>query len=336
MKKIIVYVILLLIILSPSAMAVQWSNASSWATPELNKANDAGLIPQILSGADMTKPITREEFAELAVKLYEKTTETTAVAVSPNPFTDTLNPEILKAFKIGVTQGTSDTTFEPDVLINREQCAAMLFRALKAISPSNDFSVEGVKDFPDQKYISDWANEAVKYMNKIGIITGDSQGNFMPKATTTAQQAQNYGMATREQAIAMSFRSYERFKDSNKDENGSTLSAVGSWTYYASSGNITYGQTLEFKSDGTFVRVVGTLIYNTYDSAAFEGNYTISGDKLVLTNQMSSSSYAEPWDDLWNIFDSLIKDNPVEDQEYTLTIINDDVISINGMEFSRK
>jgi hypothetical protein len=63
--------------------------------------------------------------------------------------------------------------------------------------------------FPDQKHIASWAVEATKYMSKLGIIKGDSQGNFMPKATTTAQQAAGYGTATREAAILMSVRTYE-------------------------------------------------------------------------------------------------------------------------------
>ncbi|MDD2504544.1 MAG: hypothetical protein PHG58_11990 [Clostridia bacterium] len=46
-------------------------------------------------------------------------------------------------------------------------------------------------------------------MSSIGIIKGDAQGNFMPKATTTVQEAQGYGMATREQAIAMTVRTFE-------------------------------------------------------------------------------------------------------------------------------
>jgi hypothetical protein len=45
----------------------------------------------------MTKPITREEFCELAVLLYETMTGTTASPMSPNPFTDTTNSQILKA-----------------------------------------------------------------------------------------------------------------------------------------------------------------------------------------------------------------------------------------------
>lgn len=187
-----------------------YKEASDWAKSELQRANDLGLIPAILKSADMTKPITREEFCELAVLLYEKVTGQKSEPVSSNPFTDTSNLQILKAYNLGITAGTSQTTFSPNVLINREQCAAMLFRAIKAIHPQGDYNVAGTPDFPDQKYISDWAVEATKYMNKIGIIAGDAQGNFMPKATTPAQEAAGYGMATREQAIALSIRTYEK------------------------------------------------------------------------------------------------------------------------------
>lgn len=186
-----------------------YSDASTWAEPELKKANELGLIPDILKGADMTKPITREEFCELSVLLYEKVTEKIATPASTNPFTDTTNSQILKAYSLGITTGISATTFCPKTLINREQCATMLFRAIKAIAPNADYSVTGVKDFPDQKNISSWALEATKYMSKLGIIKGDDAGNFMPKATTTAQTAAGYGMATREAAILMTVRTYE-------------------------------------------------------------------------------------------------------------------------------
>ncbi|MEL7648600.1 MAG: hypothetical protein AAGU76_10940 [Sedimentibacter sp.] len=190
-----------------------YKDASSWAIPELDKAKEAGLIPAILVGADMTKPISREEFAELALVLYEKTTETSVQPAASNPFTDTSNPQILKALNIGVTQGTSSTTFSPKVLINREQCATMLFRTIKAIAPDGDYTVEGIKNFPDQSNISEYAVLPTKYMSKLGIIKGDaSTGNFMPKATTTVQEASGYGMATREAAVLMSVRTYETMK----------------------------------------------------------------------------------------------------------------------------
>lgn len=190
-----------------------YENASQWAVTELDKAKEAELIPEILLGKDLTKSITREEFAELAVVLYEKTTGITVVPDPENPFTDTTNPRILKALKIGVTQGTSATTFTPNNLITREQCATMLFRTIKAIKPEGDYSIEGVQDFPDQKDISEYAVQPTKYMSKIGIIKGDATtGRFMPKENPSVSQAAGYGMATREAAILMSVRTYEAMK----------------------------------------------------------------------------------------------------------------------------
>lgn len=185
---------------------------SSWALSELKKAEALGLIPDMLSGADMTKPINREEFAVLAVLLYEKATGAAAATVSKNPFTDTVNPEVLKAYAMEITYGTSDTTFEPQLIINREQCAAMLYRTIKKIAPKADYSVQAVPDFPDQKDIDSWAVEGTKYMSKLEIIRGDAGGNFMPKATTTAQEAIGYGTATREAAVLMAVRTYDILK----------------------------------------------------------------------------------------------------------------------------
>jgi len=189
-----------------------WSAASTWAADELMMADDNGLIPDILNGADMTKPITREEFCELALVLYEKTTGKTPLPYAPNPFIDSTNPQILKAFALGITKGTPATTFEPDKTITRQECATMLFRTIKAIAPDGDYSIDGVPDFPDQKDIDSWAADGAKYMSKLGIIKGDSNGNFMPKASPTAQQAANYGIATREAAVLMSVRTYNVLK----------------------------------------------------------------------------------------------------------------------------
>lgn len=204
-----------------------WSKASQWATPELMLANEAGLIPEILKGADMTGPITREEFAELAVKLYEQTMGITPEPASPNPFTDTTNPQILKAYKLGITTGTSATTFSPKELTNREQVATMLSRAIRTMAPNGDFSTSGSPSFSDVKDISSWALDHVLFMAKLEIIKG-TDGKFMPKATTTAEIAAGYATTTREQAIAMSVRSFDKLKNGSLgklEENTSTAPA---------------------------------------------------------------------------------------------------------------
>ncbi len=286
-----------------------WSKASAWATTELAKANEAGLIPDILQGADMTGPITREEFAELAVKLYEQTTGKAATPASPNPFKDTTNPQILKAYKLGITTGTSATTFAPKELTNREQVATMLSRAVRTMAPGGDFSTAGAPSFSDKKDISAWALDHVLFMAKLGIIKG-SGDKFMPKATTTAQTAAGYATTTREQAIAMSVRSFEKLKSgdlgalgdntsTNPTQPGKTDdSIVGTWTlgtlsggrFNAASGQYEggvtgLGQQYTFKPDGTYyaLAIWSNAIY-------FTGKYSVKDGVLKLTERVVEES----------------------------------------------
>lgn len=187
-----------------------YSGASDWATAELDKAVKYGLITPSIKDK-MGEPITREEFAELAVLLYQKTTEITAQPESPNPFTDTNNLEVLKAYKLGIVTGVGNNKFDPKALTNREQVATMLSRAIRVMVPDADFSVEGAPSFSDEIHISSWALEHVKYMSKIGVIKG-ADGKFMPKAVTTAEAASGYATTTCEQATLMAVRIYEKFK----------------------------------------------------------------------------------------------------------------------------
>jgi hypothetical protein len=193
-----------------------WSGASAWAGAELQKANEMGLIPDLLKGADMTKNITREEFAEVALLMYQKASGITdTTPASPNPFTDLHNPQVLKAYKLGIVKGMSATTFEPKTLINREQVSAMLVRTIKLIAPAADYSTAGAPTFVDQKDISGWAMNDCLYISKLGIIKG-SDGKFMPRAVTKAQTAQGYANTSREQAIAMSLRSVNKMDEIKK------------------------------------------------------------------------------------------------------------------------
>ncbi len=190
-----------------------WSAASVWATAELKKADEYRLIPDILSGADLTKNITREEFAEVALLMYQKASGITDTPpYSPNPFVDTANPRVLQAFKLGIVKGMSATEFQPDMFINREQVAAMLTRTIKLIAPNADYSTAGAPVFTDQKDISNWALEDCLYISKIGIIKG-TNGMFMPRAISDAQRAIGYANTSREQALAMSVRIVEKMQE---------------------------------------------------------------------------------------------------------------------------
>ena len=202
-------------------VAIKEEIVSAWAKAEIAKADELGLIPKILDGVDLTDKITRAEFAAVAVKVYENLSGSAAIPAVINPFTDTKDVEILKAYNIGVVNGTSATTYSPDDLLNREQAAAMLTRVFKKTSILNwtlatdsQFALPYEKPalFADDEDISDWAKESVYFMVANGIINGVGNNKFAPKNVTTEEQAQGYANATREQALLIAVRMVENLK----------------------------------------------------------------------------------------------------------------------------
>lgn len=189
-----------------------WSQASQWATAELQKADKAGLIPDCLKGQDLTKPINRAEFAALSVRLYEVMSGKTAAPAPQNPFTDTKDPEILKAYALGITKGTSPTTFQPNLLISREQVATMLTRTVQAVKPTLKLDATGATPFADDALISGFARESVYFMAKNEIIKGFTGNKFGPRNATAAEEATGYANATREQSLIIASRSLEKLR----------------------------------------------------------------------------------------------------------------------------
>jgi hypothetical protein len=180
--------------------AYTYKGASSWAVPELNKASEYGLITDRIMG-NMAGPITREEFCEVVVRLYEIVSGTKAAYTATDAFSDTTNPEIYKAYELGIVNGVGGGKFAPEMLINREQIAAMMHRAAKAMKPAADFSTDGADKYPDEKSISGWALESVLFMSENGLMT-NIKGNFEPKGTTT-----------REQAVVIAVRTIDRYSE---------------------------------------------------------------------------------------------------------------------------
>lgn len=202
-----------------SANTATTFTASPWAQSELEEAAALGLIPEPLQGANLTEPITRAEFAAVSVKCYEALSDTETEPVAENPFTDTTDAEVLKAFNIGTTNGTSSTTFSPAAPLSREQAATMLARLYKKIEidgwtleTDGNYSetfrgmFEMPEAFADDENISVWAKDSVYFMKSKGILDGVGNNKFAPRAMTDAEEATGYAQATREQAILIAKR----------------------------------------------------------------------------------------------------------------------------------
>ncbi|WP_164906060.1 trypsin-like peptidase domain-containing protein [Gudongella oleilytica] len=195
MRKIISFIIIISIL---ATTGISIAAPSTWASDEVEMARQLGLVPSGLL-SNYQSHITREEFSEMVVKLYEELSVSIAVPVSTNPFTDTSNPEILKAYKLGIVEGVGQGKFAPLDKITREQIATMYYRTLYAADPT---LVTGsyTLGFADRGLVSNWAADEVAFMSAKGVIQGKGSNIFDPKGNTT-----------REEAIALTVRTYQQF-----------------------------------------------------------------------------------------------------------------------------
>jgi len=326
-KKIITLALALILALGIFALPAKAAfDAANWAIPELEKAQSYGLIPDSLKDVDYKKPITRIEFAAVSVKLYENLSGKTATPVATNPFIDTKDVEVLKAYNIGLTTGTSATAFSPNSLLTREQAATMLTRAIKAayipgwtLASDDSYTLNFAQPakFADDGKINAWAKQSVYYANAKGIILGTGNNMFSPAAN-----------AARQEALTIAVRMVEKLKGESVDytkgeppaptptpptptpipPSGNTDPALlGSWgsgsltsaTYSYATGDLRSlngsGQMIEFKTDGTFtiLKVVhGRYSYYSYEllvNTQYAGNYRVENGIIYLTNVMSKS-----------------------------------------------
>jgi len=200
------------------------SNQSEWVEDEIGVTEAdqeiyEKIYPAELLNKDLTKPITRVEFAAVAVKLYEEMGGKKLVASELwMPFADTNSDVIRKAYTLGIVNGVSDTEFDPYSKISRQDLATMLTRVYKClyldgwtIGTDNQYTLEYTADkvFADDADISEYAKPSVYFMVANGVIKGLTETTFGPRNTTSAQDAQNYANATREQAMVMAVRSFK-------------------------------------------------------------------------------------------------------------------------------
>lgn len=184
MKKYIL--VLSLVMITLFATTAEAAEPSSWAKEEINKAVADGLIEES-KFANYQENITREQFCELAVTAYEKLTDEVAVPAE-DPFEDTDNQEVLKAYVLGIVNGVSETEFAPEKSITRQEICVMLRRTVLAAGVYRANLNEDAT-FSDSAEIADWANEAVQYMYSFKILNGVGDNYINPMGNTTCEQA---------------------------------------------------------------------------------------------------------------------------------------------------
>lgn len=131
------------------------------------------------------------------------------------PFTDVARTrwsynEILHAYKSGLINGLTTTTFGPQKNATRAQLATMLYRmaGTPAVTDSSSFT----------DLTQDWYTDAIAWAQQNGIIDGLGNGKFGPNKNIT-----------REQLVTMLYRMHKTPATSGTLDGFSDASAVSAW-----------------------------------------------------------------------------------------------------------
>ncbi|MDY3014123.1 MAG: S-layer homology domain-containing protein [Evtepia sp.] len=157
-----------------------------WAKDEVQKAWKMGLM----DGVSKTTFAPDQAFDRaMTVTVLYRMAGSPAVQ-GTHPFVDVAKDQwysdaVLWAWEQGITKGDAGDQFAPSRAVTREELATMLYRYVqsKGMGFEDGWSYE--LNAPDRGEISDWAYEAVCWMNKEGILKGNPDDTIAPKGTAT-------------------------------------------------------------------------------------------------------------------------------------------------------
>ena len=162
-----------------------------WARTAINTLVNMG----VLNGRsdtifDPNASVTRAEFTKMVCGAF-------GIAQTPNAtqtFTDVAPTDwfygyVQAAAAKGIVNGVSDTAFDPNATIKRQEMAAILYRTIQATNALSLLPTGAEKVFADADQIDEYAQIPVSTLSGAGVINGVTDTTFEPYATATRAQA---------------------------------------------------------------------------------------------------------------------------------------------------
>jgi len=189
----------------PDTTAPNLNTADPWARAGIQSAFERGFVPTSLLN-NYTNVITRAEFTRLAVQWMEYVFGQTIDQIveaygiperAQHTFSDTTDPDILSAYRLGIINGITAPTaeapgvFNPNGQFNRQQAATMITNVFRALGTDVDnYPAAG---FVDLNLAASWARDGINFVYANGIMggVGTTTPTFSPFTIFTRQESIN-------------------------------------------------------------------------------------------------------------------------------------------------
>lgn len=160
----------------------------AWAKEALYRLYDAGIVKGV-SDTEFApqREIKRADFMLMLLRLMEVEIDTEA----PDQFADVPEGsyyyyELATAKRLGITQGTSPTTFDPDRCITRQEMFTLTWRTLE-IATKDNLAVLDV--FIDKDDIAEYAKPALATLVSLDLVAGDNENRVNPRGNATRAES---------------------------------------------------------------------------------------------------------------------------------------------------
>ena len=294
---------------------VYGAEMSDWAVEDYLAAGERGLIPLSMAVNNLRDNVTRSEFCNLAVNMYE-TINKGSVKLLDCPFTDCGDDFIVKAYSLGIVSGKSETEFRPFDPVTRQEMAKILVNTLEVAGKDlkvSDMKSEKAYSYSDFNTVADWAAldfvKAVKY----GIMSGISETELGPHKN-----------ATREQAVALVSRSETMFVPNAAVYNRPVISNMQDGDDVSGELSVTWNRETVAEE---YIVIVKDEDYNCIDVSASVVNsagistenfdvgkkYTIT---VVATSDFPKTVYSEPVEVCYNEEEKRFEVLTTRDEKY--------------------
>lgn len=170
---------------------------AEWAKGEIRSAAAKNLVPYEFTNK-YANNITREQMAVLLANFVtvagnyssmESYMTATGTEYIRNKFNDCINRDeaVDQLAALGVIYGKSDTEFDPDALITRQEAAVLMTRAAELMHMY--VSTSNTRKPADSRQLASWADYAMRWCIDKGIIAPDDDYKVYPQDNMTVEQA---------------------------------------------------------------------------------------------------------------------------------------------------
>lgn len=207
MKRVIMFLMSLIIMVNASVIGVFADAPSSWAQREIATAISLDLVPDYLQ-SNYQAPIKRIEFMHLMNRLAQawqldlkSLVRAKGISLSSISYNDTKDQAVLYFSALGIVTGDGKGSFRPNARITRQESTKVLFNSAATLTSVVDSEIKRAENekrpvlhhmphnFDDGYAFDTWARESSLWCFRYGIMNGVSDTKFNPRGYYTREQA---------------------------------------------------------------------------------------------------------------------------------------------------